>query len=80
MVETMGKGKKLDIKGERIAFFEQKGSLMGEKTVIYDGNNLATGSDLVGPAIIERYGDAVVIPPGFKTSIDKWGTIELKKD
>jgi len=79
MVATMGRKKSPAIKEERIAFFERKGVVKGENTAIYEGNSLAAGSELIGPAIIERYGDTVVIPPGFTGSVDKWGTINLKR-
>jgi len=80
MVAAGGRKKKPAIKGKRVAFFEQKGVLKGKKATIYEGNSLTTGSELGGPAIIERYGDAVVIPPEFTGTVDRWGTISLEKD
>jgi N-methylhydantoinase A/oxoprolinase/acetone carboxylase beta subunit len=64
-------------KGERRAFFEMEGSLAGVATAIYDGHSLAAGDRLEGPAIVERYGDAIVIPPGCQGEVDDMGTISL---
>jgi len=64
-------------KGKRRAFFEQRGQLIEMETAIFDGNNLAAGDLLTGPSIVERYGDAVVIPPGYRGEVDSLGTISL---
>ncbi len=68
------------LKGKRVAFFEQGGRLTGMDTALYDGERLPAGSLIAGPAIVERYGDAVVIPPGFGGKVDDWGTIILARE
>jgi len=80
MVEARAKTKAPPRKGTRTAYFEQKGSLTGHEAAIYEGDSLAEGHVVEGPAIIERYGDSVVIPPGFTAQVDEWGTISLRKD
>jgi N-methylhydantoinase A/oxoprolinase/acetone carboxylase beta subunit len=64
-------------KGKRKAFFERKGQLAEMDTDIFDGNSLGAGDFLIGPSIVERYGDAIVIPPGYKGEVDALGTISL---
>ncbi len=70
---------KPELKGKRRAFFEQQGSLTEMETSIYDDSSLSDGSVLEGPSIIERYGDAVVIPPGYNATVDSLGTISLTR-
>jgi len=65
------------LKGKRKAFFEQKGHLTEMETAIFDGNDLSAGDLLTGPSIVERYGDAIVIPPGYRGEVDSLGTISL---
>lgn len=65
------------LKGKRRAFFEQRGQLIELETAIFDGDSLAAGDLLTGPSIVERYGDAVVIPPRYKGEVDSLGTISL---
>jgi N-methylhydantoinase A/oxoprolinase/acetone carboxylase beta subunit len=71
--------RKPDLKGKRQAFFEQKGSLVEMETSIYSGDSLSEGNVLQGPAIVERYGDAVVIPPGYRGEVDSMGTLSLTR-
>jgi len=33
----------------------------------------------MGPSIVERYGDTVVIPSKYKGEVDSWGIITLAK-
>lgn len=67
------------LKGKRKAFFEQKGHLTEMETAIFDGNDLSAGDLLTGPSIVERYGDAIVIPPGYRGEVDSLGTISLAR-
>ena len=46
---------------------------------IWDGNHLEAGDVLMGPSVVERYGDTVIIPPKFKGEVDSWGIIILTK-
>jgi N-methylhydantoinase A len=61
-------------KGERPAFFEPAGFIA---TAVYDGDRLAAGNRIDGPAIVERMGDSVVVPPGFRAEVDHLLTIRL---
>jgi N-methylhydantoinase A len=47
-------------------------------TAVYDGYRLAAGNVVPGPAIIERMGDSVVIPPGAQASVDRHLTLHLR--
>ena len=64
-------------KGKREAFFEEQGQLKGMDTSIFRGEDLSAGDCLIGPSIVERYGDAIVIPPGYSGEVDSLGTISL---
>lgn len=60
-------------KGSRQAYFEPDGF---RATAVYAGHLLASGNRVEGPAIIERMGDSVVVPPGFEALVD--GSLTLK--
>jgi N-methylhydantoinase A len=62
------------LRGERDAYFEPHGYLA---TRVYLGEALAAGNEIDGPAIIERMGDSVVVPPGFRAEVDPLLTIRL---
>jgi N-methylhydantoinase A/oxoprolinase/acetone carboxylase beta subunit/N-methylhydantoinase B/oxoprolinase/acetone carboxylase alpha subunit len=57
--------------GVRDAYFDGAFVASG----VYDGERLAAGHRVEGPAVIERYGDTVVIPPGFTGEVDDRGSI-----
>ena len=63
------------LKGERSAYFEPPGFIA---TAVYDGHALRAGNVVEGPAIIERMGDSVVVPPGFRAQVDPLMTIRLR--
>jgi N-methylhydantoinase A/oxoprolinase/acetone carboxylase beta subunit len=67
-------------KDKRQAYFEQGGRLVEMETTIFNGNNLAAGDLLTGPSIVERYGDAIVIPPGYRGEVDSVGIISLTRN
>ena len=60
--------------GERDVHFDPIGFLA---TRIYDGNRLAAGNVVPGPAVIERMGDNVVVPPGYEAAVDRYLTMWL---
>ncbi len=60
--------------GTRDAYFEG-----GYRSIdVYDGEALAAGDRIAGPAVIERYGDTVLIPPGLEAEIDSRGAITVE--
>lgn len=61
-------------KGERKVCFEGAGYI---PTTVFDGAALRAGHRIPGPAIIERMGDSVVIPPGYEAAVDAYLTIRL---
>jgi len=82
LTESLPEGRsrqKPKLKGQRRAFFEDKGKLRDMDTDIFDGDSLAAGDLLTGPTIVERYGDAIVIPPGYLGEVDSLGTISLAR-
>jgi N-methylhydantoinase A len=62
------------VKGERNAYFEDRGF---QPTTVYDGYALRAGNTVQGPAIVERMGDSVVVPPGYEASVDSYLTLRL---
>ena len=72
-----GGGHQPKLKAKRRAFFEVEGQLTDLETAIYAGDSLSAGDLLAGPAIVERYGDAIVIPPVYQGEVDALGTISL---
>lgn len=60
--------------GTRQAYFD--GAYVD--TAVYSGELLAAGHEIKGPAVIERYGDTVVIPPGFAGEVDDRGSIYVQ--
>jgi N-methylhydantoinase A len=61
-------------RGERSAHFEPGGF---RQTPVYDGRLLIPGNVVEGPAIIERMGDSVVVPPGYEAAVDAYQTLRL---
>ena len=61
--------------GTREAYFEDGGF---RPTDVYDGERLGPGHRVEGPAVIERYGDAVLIPPGLAGTLDERGSISVE--
>ena len=62
------------LKGEREAYSAPDGF---QPTPVYDGALLAAGHRIGGPAIIERMGDSVVIPPSFVALVDGSRTLKI---
>jgi N-methylhydantoinase A len=62
------------LKGERTAHFEPVGFT---PTRVYDGEALRAGNAVEGPAIIERMGDSVVVPPDYRAVVDRYLTLRL---
>jgi N-methylhydantoinase A len=61
-------------KAERKVYFEGHGYT---PTSVFDGSALRAGHRVAGPAIIERMGDSVVVPPDHEAAIDSFLTIHL---
>jgi N-methylhydantoinase A len=62
------------VKSERSAWFEQGGFVT---TPVYDGTLLQAGNRVEGPAVVERMGDSVVVPPGYTATVDPFLTLVL---
>ncbi len=61
--------------GSRRAYFERLGFVT---TPVYDGRRLDNGHIVNGPAIIERMGDSVVVPPGMIATMDEYQSLLLQ--
>jgi N-methylhydantoinase A len=62
------------LKGERRAHFEPGGFI---STQVFDGDALLPGNVVHGPAIVERMGDSVVVPPEYSAVVDRYLTLRL---
>jgi N-methylhydantoinase A len=62
------------VKHERDVYFEALGYTAA---TVFDGYALRTGNVVHGPAIIERMGDSVVVPPDYKAVVDQYLTLRL---
>lgn len=62
------------VQGTRSVFFESSGYVA---TPVYDGGVLQPGNVVDGPAIIQRMGDSVVVPPGHGAAVDQFLTLRL---
>lgn len=73
-IDPEGKDASASIKGERPVFFEGEGYT---PTVVYRGESLRPGNAVEGPAIIERMGDSVVVPPGYGATVDDYLSLRM---
>jgi N-methylhydantoinase A len=63
-------------RGERDMIFDDGGLT---SSAIFDGSKLVTGNRVEGPAVIERMGDSVVVPPGYQAVVDPYLTLVLSQ-
>ena len=56
--------------GSRKAYFGAAGDFL--ETDVHAGARVVPGASFVGPVIIQRMGDTVVIPPGATARMDRW--------
>jgi N-methylhydantoinase A len=49
------------------------------ETKIYSRERLGNGDRIIGPAVIEEYTSATVVPPGFAVQVDEIGNILLRR-
>ena len=64
--------------GRRPAYFEASGGFAS--TAVFRGDRLRPGHLLRGPALVERMGDTVVIPPGHRGRVDGFGNLWLDRE
>jgi N-methylhydantoinase A/oxoprolinase/acetone carboxylase beta subunit len=60
-------------KGMRRAFFPETGGYAD--CPVYDRYNLAAGTSLTGPAIVEERESTTVLPPGVTATVDEYATL-----
>jgi N-methylhydantoinase A len=48
-------------------------------TAIHDGARIAPGQTIEGPAIIQRLGDTVLVPPGSQVDVDRYGGLTWRQ-
>lgn len=75
LIEQEFKGKKPSSKamiGKRKAYFKELGGMTD--TLIYMGEGLFFGNEIMGPAIIEEPTTTIVLPKGAKATVQKFGS------
>jgi len=75
-IETAGRAVGEARRASRPAYSEEVGEFIDMD--VYDGSILEMGHRIEGPAIIERYGDSIVIPEGFAGEVDRFGAISIE--
>jgi N-methylhydantoinase A/oxoprolinase/acetone carboxylase beta subunit len=63
--------------GTREAWFADAGGFA--PTEVHAGDRLRPGQVLRGPAIVQRMGDTVVIPPGWRVAVDRQGSLAMRE-
>jgi len=71
---TASKDSTSSITGRKGAFFVPGGEV---DTDIHAGDKLRPGQTINGPAIVQRVGDTVVLPPGAFAEVDRFGGITI---
>jgi N-methylhydantoinase A/oxoprolinase/acetone carboxylase beta subunit len=61
-------------KGQRQVHFDPAGFV---PAVVFDGGKLRAGNLIDGPAVIERMGDSVVVPPGYRAAVDPYLSLRV---
>ena len=64
-------------KGMRQAYFSGVGFT---PTHVYDGDELKSGVNVPGPAILEMLATTVLLPPGYRAQLDAYRNIYLRKE
>ncbi len=64
-------------KGTRRAYFDGDGFIDVD---VFNGEALGPGNPIAGPAIIDRVGDTVVVPPGVRAEVDAFTSLTLHVD
>jgi N-methylhydantoinase A len=64
-------------KGTRLAHFAPPGRFL--RAAVYDGAGLRPGDVVEGPAIVERMGDTVVIPPRAAGVVDRFTNLRVQR-
>ncbi len=64
--------------GRRDAYFSKAGGFVA--TEVHTGDRLVVGQKITGPAIIQRFADTVVVPPGTRITVDKFGGLTLRAE
>jgi N-methylhydantoinase A len=62
--------------GSRQAYFRSVGDFV--TTEVHAGDRVRPGASFRGPAIIQRMGDTVVIPPGAGARMDRWRNLIIE--
>ncbi len=63
------------LKLQRDAYFEEAGGFV--TVPVYEGERLRWGNLLVGPCIVERMGDTIVIPPHTQAELDEFRNVRI---
>jgi N-methylhydantoinase A len=71
--ELVGGDGSAAVRGSRLAYFG--GAFID--TPVLDGGTLRAGESVGGPALIQRMGDSVVVPDGFRATVDRFLALDI---
>jgi len=63
-------------KGEREVWFDEAGGRV--RCPLYDRSRLLRGDEIRGPAIVEQMDTTIVVSPGTRARVDRFGNLELR--
>jgi N-methylhydantoinase A len=66
------------IMGERLVYFSSADGFVTAQ--VHDGDRLRAGQIMIGPAIVQRFGDTVVVPPDTHMEVDNMGGLTLRQE
>ena len=70
-------GERAEPKGSRPVHFDASGDAV--ETPCFFRSELAAGTELEGPAIIDQLDSTTVVPPGWQAEVDEWLNIRMKR-
>jgi N-methylhydantoinase A len=65
------------VRGTRRVFFDAEEAT---ETRIYDRDQLEIGAAFAGPAIVEQFDATTVVPPGWRASVDRYGSLVVESE
>jgi N-methylhydantoinase A len=74
---TAAEGEAARAGGTRDVYFPSAKGFVA--TDIYEGSALHPGQTIDGPAIVQRFGDTVVVPPESSIDVDRYGGLTLRQ-
>ena len=74
-IETLAAPEQEQSPSSRIVHFPETGAV---PTPVYERSRLGSGTEVLGPAIIEQYDTTIVVDPGFRATVETGGHLLLQ--